>query len=119
VTASWRVEFDPDAAKELRKLGAPARQAILRDLRERIATTDDPRRFGKALAGDLAGFWRYRVGDYRLIVAIEDDRLVVLVVRIGHRRSVYIRAYAAAAPPPAVRSQAAPQALASSRTRRM
>jgi mRNA interferase RelE/StbE len=87
--ASWTVEFDRDAAKDLRKLGRPAQQAILRYLRERIATAEDPRRFGKPLAGDLAGLWRYRVGDYRLVVTFEDKRLVVLVVTAGHRRSVY------------------------------
>jgi mRNA interferase RelE/StbE len=54
----WRVEFDRDAAKELRKLGEPARRTILRYLRERIATAADPRRFGKALAGEFAGLWR-------------------------------------------------------------
>jgi mRNA interferase RelE/StbE len=85
----WRVEFDRDAAKEFRKLGEPARRAILRYLRERVATAEDPRRFGKPLAGDLAGLWRYRIGDYRLIAAFEDDRLVVLVLRVGHRREVY------------------------------
>jgi mRNA interferase RelE/StbE len=85
----WQVEFDHDAAKEFRKLGEPARRAILRYLRERIATAEDPRRFGKPLAGDLAGLWRYRVGDYRLVAAFEDDRLVVLVLRVGHRREVY------------------------------
>ncbi len=58
--AVWRVEFDRDAAKELRKLGAPARQSILRYLRERIATRDDPRRFGKALTDEFAGLWHYR-----------------------------------------------------------
>ena len=52
-------------------------------------TAEDPRRFGKALAGDLAGLCRYRIGDYRLVVAFEDDRLVVLVVTFGHRREVY------------------------------
>jgi mRNA interferase RelE/StbE len=85
----WRVEFDRDAAKELRKLGEPARRAILRYLRERIATADDPRRFGKPLAGELKGLWRYRVGDYRLVVTFEDDRLIVLVLRVAHRREVY------------------------------
>ena len=85
----WRVEFDRDAAKELRKLREPARRTILRYLRERIATPADPRRFGKALAGEFAGLWRYRVGDYRLIVSFEDDRLIVLVLRLGHRRAVY------------------------------
>jgi len=85
----WRVEFDRDAAKELRKLGEPARRTILRYLRERIATPADPRRFGKALAGEFAGLWRYRIGDYRLIASFEDDRLIVLVLRLGHRRTVY------------------------------
>ncbi len=86
---AWTVEFDPEAAKELRKLGRPAQELILRYLRERIATFDDPRRFGKALGGDMAGLWRYRVGDYRLIVTFEEDRLVVLVLTLGHRRNVY------------------------------
>jgi mRNA interferase RelE/StbE len=85
----WRVEFDRDAAKELRKLGEPARRTILRYLRERIATADDPRRFGKALVGEYAGLWRYRIGNYRLIVSFEDDRLIVLVLRVAHRRDVY------------------------------
>jgi len=85
----WRVEFDRDAARDLRKLGATAGRAILRYLRERIATSEDPRRFGGPLTGDLKGLWRYRVGDYRVVASIEDDRLVVLVVTVGHRREVY------------------------------
>jgi mRNA interferase RelE/StbE len=85
----WRVEFDRDAARDLRKLGATAKRAILRYLRERIATAEDPRRFGGPLTGDLKGLWRYRVGDYRIVASIEDDRLVVLVVTVGHRREVY------------------------------
>ena len=89
MSARWRVEFDRDAARELRKLGEPARRTILRYLRERIATADDPRRFGKALTGDFAGLWRYCVGDYRLIVTFEENRLIVLVLRVAHRREVY------------------------------
>ena len=85
----WRVEFDRAAARDLRKLGAIAEQTILRYLRERIAGSDDPRRFGHALVGDLKGLWRYRVGDYRIVASIEDQRFVVLVVTIGHRREVY------------------------------
>lgn len=85
----WRVEFDTAAARDLRKLGAEARRLILRYLRQRIATTEDPRRFGKALMGDLKGLWRYRVGDYRIVAAIEERRLIVLVVTVGHRREVY------------------------------
>ena len=85
----WRVEFDRDAARDLRKLGVQAQRQILRYLRERIATAEDPRRFGHALTRDLKGLWRYRVGDFRIVASIEDDRFVVLVVTVGHRREVY------------------------------
>ncbi len=88
-TALWRVEFDSDALKELRKLGAAPRQSILRYLRDRFATPEDPRRFGKALSGELAGLWRDRVGDCRIVCRIEDLRLIVLVVRVAHCRNVY------------------------------
>ena len=85
----WRVEFDQRAARELRKLGHDARRLIQKYLRERIATADDPRRFGRPLAHDLQGLWRYRVGDYRIVAAMEADRFVVLVISVGHRREVY------------------------------
>jgi len=85
----WRVEFDRDAARDLRKLGAEAERAILRCLRQRIATSEDPRRFGRALTGDLKSLWRYRVGAYCIVAAIEEDRFVVLVLTVGHRREVY------------------------------
>jgi len=85
----WRVEFDRAAVRDLRKLGAEAESRVLRYLRERIAGSTDPRRLGHALTGDRKGLWRYRIGDYRIVAAIEDDRFVVLVVAIGHRRDVY------------------------------
>ena len=85
----WRVAFDRDAARDLRKLGDPARRAILRFLRDRVATDADPRRFGKPLVGDMKGLWRYRTGDYRIVARFEEDRLLVLVVTVGHRREVY------------------------------
>ena len=86
---AWQVEFDRAAARDLRKLGLDAERRVLGYLRERIAGSDDPRRFGHALVGARKGLWRYRVGDYRVIAAIEDDRFVVLVVAIGHRPEVY------------------------------
>lgn len=86
---TWNVKFDDRAAKELRKLDRQAQQDILKYFRERIATDDDPRRFGKSLSGDKAGLWRYRVRDYRMICTIEDNNLIVLVLRVGHRRDVY------------------------------
>lgn len=86
---TWTVEFDDAAAKELRKLDRQAQSDILRYLRERIATDEDPRRFGKPLSGELTGLWRYRVRNYRIICNIEDDKLIVLVVRVSHRKDVY------------------------------
>jgi len=85
----WRVEFDSDAARDLRKLGAEPQRLILRYLRQRIATAENPRRFGKPLTGDRKGLWRYRVGDYRIVAALEENRFVVLVITVGHRREVY------------------------------
>lgn len=89
MAAVWRVEFDRAAARELRKLGVEAERGVLAYLRTRIAGSGDPRRLGQPLTGDRQGFWRYRVGDYRIVAAIEDDRLLVLVVTVGHRREVY------------------------------
>ncbi len=85
----WTVEFDDRAWRELRKLDIKVQRDILRYLRERIAGSSDPRQFGKPLRMNLAGLWRYRVGQYRLICRFENDRFVVLVIKIGHRREVY------------------------------
>jgi mRNA interferase RelE/StbE len=85
----WRVEFDADAAKELKKIATEGQRRILKFLRERIAASEDPRQLGMALTGGFAGLWRYRVGDYRIIASIEDRTVTVLVLRIGHRRDIY------------------------------
>jgi mRNA interferase RelE/StbE len=85
----WRVEFDRAAVRDLRKLGVDDERRVLRYLRDRIAGSEDPRRFGHALTGDRKGLWRYRVGDTRIVAAIEDDRFMVLVITVGHRREVY------------------------------
>jgi mRNA interferase RelE/StbE len=87
---AWRIEFDPAAAKELRKLDRPVQQRLLGFLRLRVAPLDDPRTIGEALAGErLGAFWKYRVGDWRLICDIQDERIVVRVLRLGHSREVY------------------------------
>ena len=86
---TWTIEFDDKARKELRKLDKPIQKEILKFLREKVATPESPKRYGKALSSNLAGLWRYRVRDYRIICNIEDDRLTVLVVRLAHRKQVY------------------------------
>ncbi len=85
---TWNVEWDDAAVKELRKLDKQAQKDILRYFRERITTVDDPCRFGKQLSLELAGLRRYRICNYRMICNIEDDNLIVLVLRIGHRKDV-------------------------------
>jgi mRNA interferase RelE/StbE len=87
---AWKIEISPAADRELTKLDAQHAKRILKFLHERLAKLDDPRSIGKALQGSRLGeFWKYRVGDYRLISKIEDDRLVVLVLRVGHRKEIY------------------------------
>jgi mRNA interferase RelE/StbE len=86
---AWTIEFDDRARRELRKLDAKIQKTILRYLRERIAGAEDPRVFGKPLRMKLAGLWRYRVGDYRLICRFEENRLVVMILKVGHRSDVY------------------------------
>ncbi len=85
----WTIEFLPEAAKELRKLDRQVAARIVRTLEERIAPLDDPRQIGSALVGEHAGYWRWRIGDYRVVARIEDERITVLVVRVAHRREVY------------------------------
>ena len=85
----WTVELLEDAFKTLEQMDATTRNRIRRFIRERLQGTDNPRERGKVLTGNHAGLWRYRVGDYRLICQLQDARLVVLVVEIGHRSDVY------------------------------
>lgn len=87
---AWRIEVERAAAKELDKLDPPIARRILRFLHERLAPLDDPRSLGEPLTGSRLGdYWKYRVGDHRIIAALLDDRLVVLVLRVGRRDSVY------------------------------
>jgi mRNA interferase RelE/StbE len=87
---AWKIEVSPAADSELKKLDAQHARRILKFLHDRLANLDDPRSVGKALQGSRLGeFWKYRVGDYRLICKIEDDRVVVLVLRVGHRKENY------------------------------
>ena len=86
---AWKIEFVPAAAKELRKLDRQVAARIMKTLEERIASLDDPRSVGSALVGEHAGYWRWRIGDYRVVARIEDERITVLVVRVAHRRENY------------------------------
>ena len=87
---AWRIEFSPLAEKALAKLDRQSAQLILRFLNERVALLDDPRQIGEALKGSTLGaFWKYRVGDYRIIAHIDDGAVRILIVNLGNRREVY------------------------------
>ena len=85
----WTIEYEKRAAEELARIDRQTARRIKNYLDERIAANDDPRQFGKGLAGSLSGLWKYRVGDYRIIADIQDEKVVILIVRIGHRRKIY------------------------------
>ena len=84
---AWTIELTGAAVRQLERLDREAGRRIWRFLRKRLVPMENPRSMGEALHGQRLGeFWKYRVGDYRLISKIEDDRLVILVIRVGHRR---------------------------------
>ena len=85
---AWRAELSPRALKQLRKLDKPTARRIIEYLRE-ISSGEGPRSRGKGLTGNLAGLWRYRVGNYRIIASIEDDELFILAINIDHRSQIY------------------------------
>ena len=88
---SFRVEFTESARRELKKLDKYTQKIILLWLKKNLDGCDNPRAHGKALTADRVGQWRYRIGDYRVIAKIEDDKLIILVIALGHRREIYDR----------------------------
>jgi mRNA interferase RelE/StbE len=87
---AWQIEFDPDALKELKKLDKPVRERIVGFLKTRVATSKHPTDLGERLSGDQLGkYWKYRLGDWRVICEIIEKRVVVRLLRIGHRGAVY------------------------------
>ena len=87
---AWSIELDQTAEKDLSKLDKQIARRITKFLRERLAVLDDPRSIGEALKGSRLGeFWKYRVGDYRIIASIEDELVRIYIVRVGNRREVY------------------------------
>jgi mRNA interferase RelE/StbE len=88
---NWTIEFDSAAQREFERLDKSVALRISKFLHQRVASLENPRLIGERLHGTLSDYWKYWVGDYRIICTLEDDRLVVVVVRIGHRREIYER----------------------------
>jgi len=86
---TWTVKFTKQAEKQFNKLDRPIQQRIVNFLNDRIKPLDNPKQIGKPLQGNLAEYWAYRIGDYRLLVVFEDEHLVVIVTELAHRRHIY------------------------------
>ena len=85
---TWRIEYTGNAKKTLQKLDKTVSRRIVGKM-DNVAKLEDPRSIGKRLVGNFAGYWRYRVGDYRIICNIDDGNLLVLVIEINHRSKIY------------------------------
>ena len=85
----YRVEWSQRAQKQIRKLDRSISELLLRWVHKNLDNCENPRQHGKALSANRAGEWRYRVGDYRLIAEIQDDKIIILILSVGHRKEIY------------------------------
>ena len=86
----WAIEFDEAATKSLAKLDRQLANRLLDFLKQRVISLKDPRSVGQALKGSKLGeFWKYRVGDFRIIASIQDQKMIILILRVGNRREIY------------------------------
>nr|WP_072537996.1 type II toxin-antitoxin system RelE/ParE family toxin [Anaerococcus mediterraneensis] len=89
MSSVYRFEYHKRVLKQLKKMDKSVQKLIISYIEKNLLYCDDPRKLGKALVGDKRGYWRYRIGPYRLICLIEDDKLLILALELGHRREVY------------------------------
>lgn len=85
----YKVEYAPLAIKQLKKLDKHISALIIGWIEKNLVDCEDPRQYGKGLVANRSGEWRYRIGDYRILADIQDDKLVILIITVGHRREVY------------------------------
>ena len=86
---SYSVEYTSGAIKSMKNLDKSVLIMIKAWIEKNLVGTDDPRRHGKGMTANRSGQWRYRVGDYRILADIQEDKLVILVINVGHRRNIY------------------------------
>jgi mRNA interferase RelE/StbE len=86
----FRVEYTRSALEQLKKLDKQTAFFILSYIEKNLVNCENPRLHGKSLKGPMSEKWRYRVGDYRILAKIEEDRVVILIVEVGHRKDIYV-----------------------------
>lgn len=85
----YELKYEAKAVKQIRKLDPATRNLIKSWIEKNLLNTDNPRQHGKGLTGTLSQYWRYRVGDYRILAEINDTEIVIIIVEVGHRREIY------------------------------
>ncbi|NMA94985.1 MAG: type II toxin-antitoxin system RelE/ParE family toxin [Clostridiales bacterium] len=85
----YSILFDRNADKQLRQIDITQQRIIVNWIEKNLRNTDNPRRFGKSLKGNLKDYWRYRIGNYRIIADIDDDKIRIIIINIGHRKDIY------------------------------
>ncbi len=85
----FKVFFEKNADKQLKKLDVTHQRIIVNWISKNIENTNNPRAFGKSLKGELKNYWRYRVGDYRIIAEINDEEVKIIIIEVGHRKNIY------------------------------
>ena len=85
----YTVEYSQQAVKDLKKLDKHTASLLLGWIEKNLVDCENPRQHGKGLTANRSGQWRYRVGDYRILADIQDDRILILVLEVGHRREIY------------------------------
>lgn len=85
----YRVEYTPQAIKQLKKIDKHTASLIYSWIDKNLVNCENPRQHGKGLTANRSGQWRYRIGNYRLIADIQDDKVLILVLNVGHRRDIY------------------------------
>jgi mRNA interferase RelE/StbE len=86
---AWSLQFTPDAARDIKKLDRSVAARILKTLESPVAQAANPRKLGRPLKGEDSGYWRWRIGDYRVVGIVRDETVTILVVRVAHRSAVY------------------------------
>ena len=85
----YKLIYSKDFQKIFKKLDPSVQKLVASYIKHNLENTDNPRDYGKALVGDKKGLWRYRIGNYRLIVEIQDNKLIILILTFGHRKDIY------------------------------
>ena len=86
---SYKLKFEKNALKSLKKIDSNQRILLMAWIQKNLDQCENPRSLGKALSGKLNNYWSYRVGDYRIVVEIIDNELIIIIISIGHRRDIY------------------------------